>query len=73
MDEHIQKIEKLFGKTSSKLAKLNNVDRAWIDVCLVKSDEEKNESHNTSLSVESICTINRLALPIELTFYGVSK
>lgn len=74
LDEHIRNLNATFERTFSNFSKLNHVERALVDVCIVES--EKTHSDVTAfvaMDCGSIGVLHRLGLPLEFSFYGPSE
>lgn len=74
LDEHIRDLNATFSPAFSRFPGLNNVERAFIDVCIVES--ERGSSDTTAflpMDSESIAILHRLGLPLEFSFYGPSE
>jgi hypothetical protein len=71
LDDHIQFIAQALGNAIVDVVKLPFVERAWLDICVVESDIEQNSRGVVvGLSEKSIEIIDRIGVPIEITFYG---
>lgn len=71
LDDHIQFIAQTLGDAIGAVVGLQDVERAWLDICVVESDiGQNNGAVVVGLAEKSIGLLGKLGVPIEVTFYG---
>lgn len=71
LDDHIQFIAQTLGDAIVAVVGLQDVERAWLDICVVESDiGQNNGAVVVGLAEKSIGLLGKLGVPIEVTFYG---
>jgi Domain of unknown function (DUF4279) len=71
LDDHIQCLVDLVGHAFIGITSLQFVERAWLDFCVVESEQGQNTAPITlNLNANSLAILNRLGLPVEISVYG---
>jgi hypothetical protein len=73
LDDHVQNLEKTFSHTYANVSRLDNVERAVVDICVIATEKTGNVSAFVPLSSRSMSILHQLGLPVEFTFYGLSE
>lgn len=74
LDEHIRNLNATFEHTFSNFLKLDHVERALVDVCIVESERTQSDvTAFVAMDCDSISALHRLGLPLEFSFYGPSE
>jgi hypothetical protein len=70
IDQHVMKLRNTFEHAFGLLPNLPNVENAWVDICMVVNEDDKNDSIiNFLMARESATALSHLGLPIEFTIY----
>jgi hypothetical protein len=73
INDHINRLRITFEHVYKLFADLPNTENAWVDICIVKTDDEESDSTvEFLLDTKSIAILNNMGLPVEFTMYGHS-
>jgi hypothetical protein len=73
INDHINRLKITFEGVYKLFSALPNAEIAWVDICIVKNDEEERDSTvDFLMDTKSIEILNDVGLPVEFTIYANS-
>lgn len=71
MSDHIELLKITFEHAHNLFTGLPNVEHAWVNICVFKSDDDEGDSSvEFILDAKSAVAIGEIGLPIEFSIYG---
>lgn len=67
--EHIEQLKATFGHNYDLFAHLPNAENVWIDICIVKAEDEEKSCVEFILDTKSLLALGETSLPVEFAIY----